>query len=374
MERGITRKALIRRGVTGAVGMTAAGALLSACGGSGASSATSAGGKGSGTMNWLTWPDHYLPAQLAAVERKSGFGARPSLISDDSDGYLKARTMRGQYDMASADALWVNKYYDEGLAEAFDIKGLGMAKQLFPVALDVPFWRAGTNQMAFPFGWSSLQIYYNPKNVTTKPDSYHALLDPKYEGKIVLENQPTDLMAMAGIATGAKQPYDMTDAEIGQAKEFLKQLKPNVLKLVAQNPELVNLLADETAWLSISNLGVDVLVKKRKGPTLGVASASEGTYGWMDAEMKLKGGPEVDNFERYMDSLEQASFIAQNFLENGRPLFNEAAYKILVNQGHKELADRFYYNEPERPLSMTLKGPSKNEQAYIDAFNEVFAG
>ncbi len=52
------------------------------------------------------------------------------------------------------------------------------------------------------------------------------------------------------------------------------------------------------------------------------------------------------------------------------PKFNEKAYKILVNTGHKERADRFYYNQPERPLGMVLKGPSSNEQAYIDAFNE----
>ena len=48
------------------------------------------------------------------------------------------------------------------------------------------------------------------------------------------------------------------------------------------------------------------------------------------------------------------------------------AYKILVNQGHKDRADRFFYNQPERPISMTLKGPSGTIEAYIDAFNEAF--
>ena len=71
--------------------------------------------------------------------------------------------------------------------------------------------------------------------------------------------------------------------------------------------------------------------------------------------------------------MEQAPWIAKNFLDKGRPLFNEKAYKILVNTGHKERADRFFYNDPERPLKMVLKGPSGNAQAYIDAFNEVFS-
>ena len=95
-------------------------------------------------------------------------------------------------------------------------------------------------------------------------------------------------------------------------------------------------------------------------------------YGWMDAEMMLKGSAHKDKFPAFINAMEQAPWIAKNFLDKGRPLFNEKAYKLLVNSGHKERADRFFYNDPERPLTMVLKGPSSNAQAYIDAFNEVF--
>ena len=39
----------------------------------------------------------------------------------------------------------------------------------------------------------------------------------------MLKNQPTDLMAMAGLATGDIW-YNMTTAQIASAKAFLKQL------------------------------------------------------------------------------------------------------------------------------------------------------
>src|SRR5262249_17482694 len=183
---------------------------------------------------------------------------------------------------------------------------------------------------------------------------------------------PTDLMAMAGIATGAKKPYDMTTGEISKAKAFLKQFKPNVLKLVSQNTEVVRALTDESAWLAIENIGTDFRVRDAGGPQISVATPKEGTYGWMDAEMLLKESPNKDAFPKFLNAMEQAPWIAKNFITNGRPLFNEAAYKLLVNQGHKERADRFFYNHPERPLTMRLKGPSSNAQAYIDAFNEAF--
>jgi spermidine/putrescine transport system substrate-binding protein len=362
-DRPLTRERLIRTGAAGALGLTAAGRFAERA------LAAELGGV---TLNWLTWNDHYFPSQLKQVQKKTAIGARPSLISDDSDAFIRVKRGGAQWDISSEDALWVPKFYKEGLIEAFDIKSIPVSKQLYPVALNIPFWKAGSGQMGYPFGWSSIQIYYNPKHVSPKPTSYHALIDKKYRKKIVVENQPTDLMAMSGIATGAKKPYNMTTAEISKAKQFLKAFKPNVLKLVSQNTEVISALTDESAWLALENLGTDVRVKQAGGPKIGVASASEGLYGWMDAEMMLKSSHHKDKFPTFINAMEQAPWIAKNFLDKGRPLFNEKAYKILVNTGHKEQADRFFYNHPERPLSMTLKGPSGNTQAYIDAFNEVF--
>jgi spermidine/putrescine-binding protein len=369
LERPMTRSGLLRAGAAGAAGLATAGTLGRAGRAFGAARAEA----GSVTLNWLTWSDHYFSNQLQAVKKSTGIGGRVQLISDDSDAYIKVKQGGGHWDISSEDALWVPKFNKEGLIVPFDIKSFPVAKQLYPIATQVPFWKAGNLQMGYPFGWSSLQIYYNPKFVKTKPDSYHALLDPKYKKRIVLENQPTDLMAMAGLATGAKHPYNMTTGQIASAKAFLKQLKPNVLKLVAENTEVVRALTDESAWLTIENIGTDQRVADAKGPLIKTADPKEGLYGWMDAEMLLKQSHNQDSFEKFINTMEQAPWIAKNFLANGRPLFNEKAYKLLVNQGHKDRADRFFYNQPERPISMTLKGPSGNVQAYIDAFNEAFA-
>ncbi len=139
----------------------------------------------------------------------------------------------------------------------------------------------------------------------------------------------------------------MTTAEIAKAKAFLQQLKPNVLKLVSQNSESVRALTDESAWLTIENIGTDARVKDAGGPLIKIATPKEGVYGWMDAEMLLKESSNSSSFEPFINAMEQAPWIAHNFLVNGRPLFNEKAYKILVNQGHKERA---------RPLPLQRPG------------------
>ncbi len=306
-EGKLTRADLLKAGAAGAIGLTLARPAF----------ARTIRIDGV-TLNMLTWSDHYANDQLKAVSKATQIQGRPTLFSDNADAYLKIKQTGSQFDIVSGDALWVPKYHKDGLTTSFPLSELTVSKQLYSIARNFPFWKDGSNYMGYPFSWSTVQIYYNPKYVTTKPDSWHALLDSKYKGKISLENIPTDVMAIAGRATGAKQPYSMTSAQISSAKDFLKQLKPNVLKLASQNNEVVRALADGSAWIGITNLGTD------------------------------------------------------NFITNGRPLFNEKANKILVNGGHGDRARRQYYNKPENALKMTIKGPAGDEQAYVDAFNEVF--
>jgi spermidine/putrescine-binding protein len=359
----LNRADLLKAGAVGALGLTFARPAFAR---TLSSEAT--------TLNLLTWSDHYANDQLKAVNKATAIQGRPTLFSDNADAYLKIKQTGKQFDIVSGDALWVPKYHKDGLTTSFPLSELPVSQQLYPIARQFSFWKDGANYMGYPFSWSTVQIYYNPKYVTTKPDSWHALLDKKYSGKISLENIPTDVMAIAARATGSKQPYSMSTSEIASAKAFLKELKPNVLKLAAQNNEVVRALADGSAWIGITNLGTDDRVKDAGGPVVKTAYPKEGTIGFIDSEQIVKASGNSDAFFKFENAMQQAPWIAKNFVTNGRPLFNEKAFKILVNMGHGDRARRQYYNKPENALKMTIKGPAGDEQAYVDAFNEVFGG
>ena len=164
----------------------------------------------------------------------------------------------------------------------------------------------------------------------------------------------------------------MTADELAKARDLLTRLKPNLLKLTQQNTETITALVNEEAWIATGNLGAEERVKEAGGPEVLGFTPKEGTVGWMDAEMLVKGGKNNNLLKPFLEVAEQAPYIAENFIKYGRPLFNEAAYKLLVDKGHKDRADRFLYNKPETVLAMTLKGPGSSTQGAIDAFNEVF--
>ena len=329
-----------------------------------------------GGFNWLTWSDHYFPEQLAEASSQYNIQANPTLFSDNSEAFLKVQQVGGkQIDMVSGDALWVKRYYEEGLIEPFDLWSLKSARGLFDMGLfDLPFFQTddGMN-LAFPFGWSPVIIAYNPKYVTEAPTSWEVLWDPKYKGKFAMELQPFDVMAMMGKSLGIQNAYDMTPEEIEAAKKQLVGLLPNMLKFVEQNVELVTLLADETIWLATVNLGIEDRVKDAGGPEIKTFVPKEGTVGWMDGEMIVKDAVNKNVALNFLDKMETGEWIAKNFLEYGRPLLNRDAYHWLVKNGHEERAKRYMFDQPEIALSMTLKGPSQNMDATIAAFNEALA-
>jgi spermidine/putrescine transport system substrate-binding protein len=370
-ESSFTRGQLLKGGAIGAAGLYLGGA-----GGALAARLRPAAAELQNvTLAWLTWFDHFFPQQLQVTKKQTGIGARPKLAPSDSQIYTTIRQTGSQFDIAAADALWVPKMHKDGLTQSFDLSSIAAAKQLYPDARNIKIWKDGSNYMAFPNGWSTIQTYYNPKYVKTKPDSYDALLDPKYKKKIVYEDSPENFVGFAGLATGAKIPYDQTLAELKRSKVWLQKLKPNILKIVQQNNETVNALKDESAWIGLGNLGVELRVKDAGGPLIKVAYPKEGLLGWFDGEQMVTKSKHKDVFAEFINSVEsQTYWAAQNFIKNGRPMFNEKAYKLLVNTGHKARADLFNYNNPELIFNAHLQGPAKNPQATTQTFTEVFGG
>jgi len=382
LARGLTRRQFLR--ATGAAAATVGlGGIAAACSaGSNPTTVPSASPGGSasaapptpaptGTLNWMTWADHYYPAQLDEIVAANGIKTSITELADDSDGFTKLKEVRGQLDMMSADALWVPKYFEEGLVEAWDLGQLDVSKQLYSIAREFAIWTTPQGYLGYPIGWSPTVIYYDPAHVSPAPDSWEVLFDPKYKKRVGVQNMPTEVMAYMGLAAGVKDPYNMTTDEIAQAKAMLIKLKPNLTGLFNQGNGGVAALKSGEIWVCPGNLGWETRVKEQGGPDLKVLVPKEGTVGWMDAEMIVKGGENQNLILPFLELAEQAEYIAANFMLNRRPLFNEKAYKLLINQGQQETADRYLYNKPETLNTMKLMGPGANTQVVLDAWNEV---
>ncbi len=363
-DQDLSRRRFLQ--ITGAVGATAAlGGVMQAC---------SLFGSQGGTFNWLTWGDHYIDTQLKAIEASDKIVANISELAGNAEGFAKLKEVKGQLDMVSADALWVrDAYFKEGLIEPFDINSLKVSSQLFSFARKFEIWTTPQGYLGYPFGWSPISIYYDPAKVSGNPDSWEVILDPKYKGKVVVENQPEEIVAYMARAAGFDTPYSLSDDQLATVKTYLERLKPNILKFAQQATDSVNSMISGEAWLITGNIGNEDRVKNGGGPTIKGFIPKEGTVAWQDSEMIVKGGANTSLIMPFLEKNEQAENIAENFLTQGRPLFNEKAYTLLVNQGKKDQADRYHYQDAEEVLGKSiLKGPGTSTDKSIQLFNEIF--
>src|SRR5262252_10971868 len=160
-ERGLTRKEMLAAAGLGAAGVYFAGGRALAAGPASALHADS-----SVTLNWLTWFDHYFPQQLKTTQKQTGIACRTKLAPSDSEIYTTIRQTGSQFDIAAMDALWVPKLHRDGYTDSFDWSEMPNAsKQLYSDARNIKYWKDGSKTMAFPNGWATVNIYYNPKYV-----------------------------------------------------------------------------------------------------------------------------------------------------------------------------------------------------------------
>lgn len=332
------------------------------------------GAQQGGTFNWMTWSDHYIDTQLKAIEASDKIVANISELAGNAEGYAKLKEVRGQLDKISGDAMWVpDAYYKDGLIEPFDIDELTVSSQLYSFARQFSYWTKPEGYLAYPFGWSPISIYYNVAQVSPAPDSWQVLLDPKYKGRVVIENQPEEIVAYMGKAAGIDDVYNMTDDQLATVKGYLEKLKPNVLKFAQQATDSVASMVSEEAYLITGNLGNEDRVKEGGGPEIKGFVPREGTVGWHDGQMIVKDGANKSLIFPFLEKAQQAEYIAENFMTYGRPLFNEKAYQVLVDQGQKDRADRYLYGKAEETLAnTTLKGPGTSTEKSIQLFNEIF--
>lgn len=360
MHEGVTRRRALQLGAGSAMAV-----YLAACGDEGGSS-------GGGRIVFKTWEDHFLPQQLDEMRSQDNIAVKVSFADDNLTNFEQLK--RGApFDVVTADALWVPEFRKAELVEAFDPAELSTWKNLYSTARNVPFWTEGDLTTCYPHGWAPHLLFYNPAEVRTPPDSWEALLDKSYRGRIVLLKEPNDIMAKGGVATGAAKPFAMTDAEIERAKDYLLELKPNILKLAQSGTDEIRAYSEGAAVMS-AILGFDLRMKEAGGPEAKAVLPKEGTIAFADAEM-IAARSDRGLVDRFLVADFQPEWIAKRFLKYPHPHFDEKAYKLLVDQGHGELADRMLYNRPELPFDpeqVALVAPPPNQTAYTDAFNEVF--
>jgi spermidine/putrescine transport system substrate-binding protein len=364
----ITRRAFLRKSIQLGVGVTSASAVFNLF------TAAAGGEKLAGPVNWLSWPTYVVPEVVQSFRDKYGAEVNPIAFKDNSEAFTKLKLGGGsQYDIVQADAFWPVKYYEDGLIEPIDLNQMESAATLFSEFRDLPGWQTKQGIMMYANAWSPYCLMWNKKEISGKLDSWEVLWDKKFKGKVCFWGTAVESIALAGLILKYK-PFAMAKKQIQEARDLLIQLKPNILTFVESSAEMVRLFVEGSIWVAYSPGPANVLrTKDAGGPPLDWSVPKEGTIGWIDGDMLVKGAAHREAALRYIDHRNSPENMFKLISKVKYPPANKKTVELLKAQGFGELVALMGMEHPENALKMELVRVPDNLDDYTEAWNEVLS-
>jgi spermidine/putrescine transport system substrate-binding protein len=175
-----------------------------------------------------------------------------------------------------------------------------------------------------PFTWGAAPMAYDPAVFSTPPTSWKEILKDEYKGKVGMMDDPIGNQMLAAIlATDAKVPTQLNQAQLDQATDFLINLKKNHIRQMAASwGELADALARSEVVITFSGGEFLKRFAADKGKTIDYVYPDEGTFGWLDSYCIGKNAP----------SREAAHACANQILSvNAQKIFAEKTFQAIVN-------------------------------------------
>jgi spermidine/putrescine transport system substrate-binding protein len=363
-ERSLSRHDLLKLGTAGA------GAALLGTRAGPALAALSRLGAESGRLQVLDWPgygyDGGSPMFAAYNKRYPHNKAQFTVMTNEADALGK---FQGgvRWDLFRPYVGWVKYFAENGWVEPWDPKLLSNLKHLNPFMVKAGQYKG--KQYGIPEDWGFDSILYRTDKVKPKERSWSLLWDERYKGKIAWFDDPVEMFFVTAFHFGFKDPYNMTDAQLDQAKKFLISKKHLVRTLWSSETTMDQLFASGDLWIAYA-WPADYWTMKSKGLKVAYMYPKEKPIAWVGMFMLLKGTKRPHLAHAYVDAWSSA--------KSGRWLEDNYGYghsNTLAKPSSSVLLNALKLNNPKAVVlpNAHLDQDVPRRAVYAKAWEEVKA-
>ncbi|MEO8423561.1 MAG: extracellular solute-binding protein [Actinomycetota bacterium] len=241
--------------------------------------------KGSGTgqegsVVFLTFESSLLPEVITPfTDANPDLKLQASTFTTQDEAVAK---LEGGFkaDVVYACLTDTQRLVSAGLVQPIDTKRLTAWNTLFPYFKDSAQIRVNDKVYMVPAFGGSTGLVYNPDEVPGGVDSFAQLLeDPALKGKVAIEDNPKYGIAMGALALGLEDPYDLTDADLAQVKQWYIERKSQIRAFYSDESDFFDLYKSGDIVAAFGYKGYDVGLAKQ-GASVAFAPASEGALTW----------------------------------------------------------------------------------------------
>jgi spermidine/putrescine transport system substrate-binding protein len=346
MERQFSRKHLLRLAVA-AGGAGLLGGRVSA-----ASAALEMLTAESGRLQVLDWAGYGNDGGQAMfaqyVKRHPNNKPQFTYMTNEADALAKIHAGL-KPDLFRPYVGWVKYFATSGLVQPWDTKLISNFKHLNRFMVRAGQYKG--QQIGIPDDWGFDAILYRSDKVKPKRRSWSLLWDERYKGKIAWYDDPVEMLTIAGLYFGFKDPWNQTDAELKRSQDLLISKKHLVRLIWSSETNLWEAFGSGDVWIALAWPN-DWVQMKKKHLQVVYMHPKEKPIAWVGMFMLLKGTSRPHLAHAYVDAWSSA--------KSGKWLEDNYGY------GHANTLARPSSSDLLRALRLTNPRAVTLPNAYLD--------
>lgn len=286
-----------------------------------------AGGCGKqATVNIYNWGDYMDPAVLEAFEKETKIKVVYEVYSTNEELLAKLKAGGTNYDIVIPSTNMLEVFLAQDLLSEIDLGKIKNFSNLDPQFTNLE--SDPGNKYSVPYFWGTIGILYNAEAIGKDIDSWRAMFDPQYSGKIIMFDSVRDTIGVTLKMLG----YSLNSTDPGQleeVKQILTQQKALLHSYTVDGYEDPLLAGDALLAMAWSGDAFKVI---GENPGFKYVLPKEGTNVWVDSMAIPKSAKNKDEAYKFIDFILRPEIGAQlaQFLGYSTP--NKAAQELLPEE------------------------------------------
>lgn len=303
------------------------------------------------TINVFNWGEYIcdtyedgLVDVNAEFEKLTGIKVNYVTYESNEDMYPKIKNGGASYDIVIPSDYMVERMINEDMLLEIDVSSLPNYKYISEKYKNMFY--DPDNRFSVPFNVGMVGLIYNTKMVEEPPTSWTALWDERYEGKILMIDNPRDAFAIPQKILGYS--LNSTDEkELSDVAQMLIEQKPILQGYVMD--EIFNKMESGEAAMVPYYVG-DFVLMQQVNPDLDFVYPEEGVNMFVDAVCIPECAQNYDAAIMYINFLLDPEVALSNALYIGYATPNEG---VLNHPDYEEMRNNEYLYPAEEDMPDT---------------------
>jgi len=282
-------------------------------------------------LNIWTWGIYCPDFATKSFEEKYGVKVNCTFYHGNEELWSKMQAGHEGVDIIQPSHHMIVRFAEAGLLEPLDTAQIPSYGDVFESFKGQDYAMYNGEQYSVPYTFGINGICYRTDFIKDTIDSWAALWDSKYEGKIGWSRNPDDAVEAVALYLGldvSKLDED-TDAKLEQIKAAMSEQNPLLLKRFESLEEEKNLLATGDLWITSSDDGLCHQMML-DGQPVELVVPKEGGTSWIDQFAILSDAPHKECAYKWIDHMLSPEVAAQMIKEIGYMVVNQKAADALA--------------------------------------------